>query len=124
MTASNATDATLVEAVSRDAQRRAGVGHAGSGQIAPAPRPRGRPRVFPPGTTATDRKQLLRRTQERAGGHRLDVDLAPSAWLALKELAQKGKRGPFIERLILAELRRRHSAGDAGEVELDAAPTP
>lgn len=71
------------------------------------PPARGRPRVFPPGTTAADRKQLLRRSQDLAGGHRLDVDLTPSAWAALQKLAPKGKRGPLIEELILAEARRR-----------------
>lgn len=71
------------------------------------PSGRGRPRQFPPGTNATDRKALARRQLKAAGGHSLEVELGPIAWQALQKMAPRGKRGPFVEKLILAKLRRR-----------------
>jgi len=71
------------------------------------PRGPGRPRQFPKGTTATDRKALARRQLVAAGGHVLQVDLGPAAWAALQELAPAGKRGAFLEQLILKAYAKR-----------------
>lgn len=67
---------------------------------------RGRPPV--PGTLApSDRTDLWRRSLRQAKGKVLQVNLGPTAWALLQAMAQRGKRGPLIEDLILAEARRR-----------------
>lgn len=68
----------------------------------PAKRGRGRPREFPVGTTAADRKALSRRELRAAGGHVLTVDLGAEAWAALQRLAGRNARSAYVERLILA----------------------
>jgi hypothetical protein len=76
------------------------------------PRGPGRPRQYPAGTTATDRKAVARRNLKKAGGHSIEVELGAAAWAALQKMAPRGERGPFIERLILAERRRKVSDSD------------
>lgn len=64
---------------------------------------RGRPRVWPPGTNATDRKRVQRNRDAAAGGHRIDLELSPAAWEALQRLAAPGERAARICQLILDE---------------------
>lgn len=67
---------------------------------------RGRPRD--PATIApVDRTELWRRGLVRAKGKILQVNLGATAWAQLQAMAPRGKRGPLIEDLILAEARRR-----------------
>jgi hypothetical protein len=64
---------------------------------------RGRPRVWPPGTTASDRKRVQRNRDAIAGGHRIDLELSAAAWEALQRLAAPGERAARINQLILDE---------------------
>jgi len=70
---------------------------------------RGRPRVTPEGLAPADRANAWTRDWKRAGGHRLPVNLSPSAWRELQKMAGPRERGPFIDRLILAEAARRRA---------------
>lgn len=71
---------------------------------------RGRPRQWPEGTTAADRKAHARRRLKAAGGHVFQVELGPGAWEALQRMAAPGERGELLERLILQEHQRRTRA--------------
>lgn len=48
-----------------------------------------------------------RRLMRQGGGREVRTYLGGAAWAALEQLAPKGKRGPFIEGLILDAYRRR-----------------
>lgn len=72
-----------------------------------APAKPGRPRIHPSGLSAGDRTDLWQQELRRSGGHRLSVNLNASAWRALKRMAGPRERGPLLERLVLAEARRR-----------------
>lgn len=72
----------------------------------------GRPRIYPPGTTGADRKALARHQLRRSGGHAIEVELGATAWAALQKLAPRGERGPYIERMILAERARQTRDAD------------
>lgn len=66
----------------------------------------GRPRTLPEGTTASDRARMAERALKAAGGHRMNLELNATAWQALQRLAPPRKRAAYIERLILAALRK------------------
>lgn len=51
---------------------------------------------------------------ERAGGHRLPVNLGASAWQELQKMAGRRERGPLIERLVLEEAARRRRERQPG----------
>lgn len=73
---------------------------------------RGRPRTQPQGLSPSDRTDQWQQDLKRSGGHRLGVNLNASAWHALQKLAPKRGRGPFLERLILAEARKQAVAAE------------
>lgn len=79
-------------------------------QIQPKRRP-GRPRELLVDLSPSDRTLVWRAQQKRAGGHRLEVMLGGAAWQALQGMAEPGKRAELVEKLILAEARRRGTGG-------------
>lgn len=68
---------------------------------------RGRPRVTAPDLSAADKASQWLADLKRSGGHRLQVNFNASAWQVLKKMAGPRERGPFLERLVLAEHARR-----------------
>lgn len=74
--------------------------------VSNAPRNPGRPRRQEPLSPA-DRMSLWRQQLRAAGGREVRTYLGATAARALKQMAPGGRRGPFIEDLILQEWRRR-----------------
>lgn len=56
----------------------------------------------------SDRMHAWRRGMRQAGGKEVRAYLGAAAAAALEQLAPDGKRGPYIERLILDAWRRRN----------------
>ncbi len=55
-----------------------------------------------------DRMSAWRRLMRQGGGREVRAYLGGPAWAALEQLAPAGKRGPFIEALVLKAWRERN----------------
>ena len=73
------------------------------------PKRRGRPRVHPEGTTATDRARMAEVARRKSGGHRFSLALDQPAWDALQLLAPARDRGRIIADLILAAAKKQRT---------------
>ncbi|HYC63605.1 MAG TPA: hypothetical protein VEC14_02650 [Reyranellaceae bacterium] len=59
-----------------------------------------------------DRMDAFRRELRRSGGKEVRAYLGRRAWQALQAMTGRRERGPFLEDLVMAELRRRVDAGE------------